>query len=80
MAYTIFTVLGAFSCFLKPIASSNAMRHDTAIVSEAGETAVIKGWHIQSSSAVSKSIEDLSRFDIDVTSWYRVGGRGTIMV
>ena len=44
-----------------------------------GSREVIPGWHIQSTEHVSRNIDSLSVSGADVSSWYRIGSRATIM-
>jgi exo-1,4-beta-D-glucosaminidase len=53
---------------------------NTPIVGAAGQTSVIDGWSIQSSAKISESMTTVSRPGFDVSSWYRVGSHGTVMV
>jgi exo-1,4-beta-D-glucosaminidase len=53
---------------------------DAAFVSLAGNTTGIKGWNMQSSEHASKDMIALSMPGADVSSWYRVGSHGTVMV
>ncbi|EKV06673.1 Glycosyl hydrolase, putative [Penicillium digitatum] len=49
------------------------------LVASAGDIAVIPGWYLQSSTKVSGGMDILSRPGKDVSSWHRVGARGTVM-
>ncbi|RXX19643.1 hypothetical protein DF216_10450, partial [Streptococcus oralis] len=49
------------------------------LVALAGDIAAIPGWHLQSTTKVSEEIHVLSAPGKDVSSWYRVGARGTVM-
>ncbi|KAI9760173.1 MAG: hypothetical protein M1840_002590 [Geoglossum simile] len=51
----------------------------SALVSVAGDRAVIPGWHMQSTQHLSDSAVTLSRPGADVSTWYRVSPRGTVM-
>ncbi|KAH0542515.1 hypothetical protein FGG08_003111 [Glutinoglossum americanum] len=51
----------------------------SALVSVAGDRAIIPGWYMQSAQHVSNSTSALSRAGTDVSAWYRVSPRGTIM-
>jgi exo-1,4-beta-D-glucosaminidase len=50
------------------------------IVRAAGQTSVIDGWSLQTSSKVSTNMTAVSQPGFDVSSWYRVGSHGTVMV
>ncbi|KAE8383836.1 glycoside hydrolase superfamily [Aspergillus bertholletiae] len=51
-----------------------------ASVTSPGDTAVIPGWHLQSALHAPKNLTDLSLPTAqDVSSWYRVGSRATVM-
>jgi exo-1,4-beta-D-glucosaminidase len=50
------------------------------IVRVAGQTNVIDGWSLQSSAKVSTNMTAVSQPGFDVSSWYRVGSHGTVMV
>lgn len=49
------------------------------IVSLAGDKSIIPGWSMQSSTRVSADKAVLSQPGADVSSWYRVSSRGTVM-
>ncbi|KAJ5878385.1 hypothetical protein N7455_001850 [Penicillium solitum] len=49
------------------------------LVASAGDIATIPGWYLQSSTKVSGGMDVLSEPGKDVSSWYRVGARGTVM-
>ncbi|KAF7518278.1 hypothetical protein PCG10_000518 [Penicillium crustosum] len=49
------------------------------LVASAGDIATIPGWYLQSSTKVSGGMDVLSAPGKDVSSWYRVGARGTVM-
>lgn len=50
------------------------------IVGAAGQTNVIGGWNMQSTAKVSNDMVVVSQPGFDVSSWYRVGSHGTVMV
>ncbi|KAJ5833951.1 hypothetical protein N7474_002262 [Penicillium riverlandense] len=69
------TVLGA-----GPALSVITARADASLlVSASGDTAIIPGWNLQSITKVSDDMPTLSQPGVDVSSWYRVGARGTVM-
>ncbi|KAF9238189.1 CAZyme family GH2 [Penicillium roqueforti] len=49
------------------------------LVATAGDIAAIPGWYLQSSTKVSEGMDVLSMPGKDVSSWNRVGSRGTVM-
>ena len=49
------------------------------LVASAGDISAIPGWYLQSSTKVSEGMDVLSIPGKDVSSWYRVGSRGTVM-
>jgi exo-1,4-beta-D-glucosaminidase len=49
------------------------------LVASAGDVAIIPGWHLQSVIKVPDNMTALSAPGADVSSWYRVGARGTVM-
>jgi exo-1,4-beta-D-glucosaminidase len=51
----------------------------STLVSVAGDRAIIPEWHIQSTQHVSDSAGTLSRAGADVSTWYHVSSRGTVM-
>lgn len=51
-----------------------------SIVRAAGQSSVITGWSLQSSAKVSSNMAAVSQPGFDVSSWYRVGSHGTVMV
>jgi exo-1,4-beta-D-glucosaminidase len=50
------------------------------IVGTAGQTSAIDGWSIQASAKVSGDLATVSQPGFDVSSWYRMGSHGTVMV
>ncbi|KAI2713958.1 CAZyme family GH2 [Penicillium roqueforti] len=49
------------------------------LVATAGDIAAIPGWYLQSSTKVLEGMDVLSMPGKDVSSWHRVGSRGTVM-
>ncbi|KAJ5152597.1 Exo-beta-D-glucosaminidase [Penicillium canariense] len=49
------------------------------LISAPGDTAIIPGWRLQSSTRVSDDMSGLSQPGADVSSWHHVGPRGTVM-
>ncbi|KAJ5129966.1 uncharacterized protein N7515_006005 [Penicillium bovifimosum] len=49
------------------------------LVASAGDVAIIPGWHLQSVTRVPDNMTALSAPGADISSWYRVGARGTVM-
>ncbi|KAK4871046.1 hypothetical protein LT330_000283 [Penicillium expansum] len=56
-----------------------AVTSSKPLVASAGDIAAIPGWYLQSSTKVSGGMDVLSKPGKDVSSWYRVGARGTVM-
>lgn len=50
-----------------------------ALVSLPGDKSIIPGWNLQSSTKVSADMASLSQPGVNVSSWYRVSSRGTVM-
>ncbi|OJJ36213.1 hypothetical protein ASPWEDRAFT_52033 [Aspergillus wentii DTO 134E9] len=50
-----------------------------AIVSSPGDHAIIPGWRLQSSLRTSSDIPSISKPGANVSSWYRIGSRATVM-
>ena len=50
-----------------------------ALVPSPGDTAVVPGWHLQSSLRVTDRLSRLSQPNADTSSWHRVDSRGTVM-
>jgi exo-1,4-beta-D-glucosaminidase len=73
----IFPIVLALAGFGTPSLSN--VSSSSALVSVAGDKAVIPGWYMQSTQHVSSSVSTLSRASADVSTWYRVSPRGTIM-
>ena len=44
-----------------------------------GQTSVIPSWSVESSSHVGNDVAKLSSPDLDVSAWYHVGSKGTLM-
>ena len=53
--------------------------HAEHLVSSPGQSAVIPGWNLQSATRVKDDMNSLSQPGADVSDWYRVGPRGTVM-
>ncbi|KAJ5910663.1 Glycoside hydrolase family 2 immunoglobulin-like beta-sandwich [Penicillium tannophilum] len=53
--------------------------HAEPLVSSPGERAVIRGWSMQSATRAQIGMSRLSQPGVNVSSWYRVGGRSTVM-
>lgn len=49
------------------------------LVSQAGDTAIIPGWHLQSATRVPDDMLGISKPGFNTTHWYRVRARGTVM-
>jgi len=47
---------------------------------EIGLTAPIKGWYMQSTTLASQDMTELSNPGANISSWFRIGSHGTIMV
>lgn len=56
-----------------------ASNNPAPLVSSPGDIAVIPGWSLESSLHVSGDMPGLSRPGVDVSTWHRVGPRGTVM-
>ena len=55
-------------------------KQDVPFVSSAGSISTIKGWYMQSTAHTSENMTMLSLPGANVSSWYRVGSHGTVMV
>lgn len=73
------TALAVAICSLRSVVNANSMNTDSTLVSQAGDTAIIPGWHLQSATRVSDDMSELSMPGANTTRWYRVGARGTVM-
>lgn len=62
------------------VTASPARLDDCSLVKTAGDAAAIKGWYMQSAAKADTDMVAVSRPGFDVSSWYRVGSRGTVMV
>lgn len=72
--------LRVFLLALAVSSSANAVSTDPArLVVSAGDVATIPGWYLQSTTKVLGDIIALSVPGANVSSWYRVGARGTVM-
>lgn len=72
-------LLGAFLPSHAAALDSHGGGHHAAIVSSAGDKAIIPGWHMQSHKVIPDNPSSLSERGVDVTSWYRVSSRATVM-
>ncbi|KAF3484434.1 exo-beta-D-glucosaminidase [Arthroderma uncinatum] len=61
------------------VVSHTAASPASSLVSSAGQCEIIPGWHLQSERRLSGDMSSLSLPGVDVSSWYRVGSRGTVM-
>jgi exo-1,4-beta-D-glucosaminidase len=57
-------------------AASNTV---SPLVSSPGDIAIIPGWSLQSGTRVTDDMPGLSQPGVDVSTWHRVGPRGTVM-
>lgn len=74
------TFLPPVSAFFAALASVHAATdNQKPLVSFPGDTAIIPEWSLQSATRVSPDITGLSKSGADVSSWYRMGPRGTVM-
>src|SRR5436190_1997572 len=73
----MFLIARGTASFVAP--SPRNISSPPALVSVASDRAIIPGWHMQSTQHVSDSISTLSRAGADVSTWYRVSPRGTIV-
>lgn len=62
------------------LASAARDASDVTLLSSPGSIAPIKGWSMQSTIHASEDMITLSKAGADVSSWYRVGSYGTVMV
>lgn len=67
------TLLAALTCVCGASGRSNLL------VSSAGDTAIIPGWSLQSATRLPDDLSSLSTAGVDVSSWYRMGARGSVM-
>ena len=49
------------------------------LVSKIGQTSVIPSWSVESSSHVGNDVAKLSSPDLDVSAWYHIGSKGTLL-
>ncbi|KAG5208097.1 Exo-beta-D-glucosaminidase [Trichophyton interdigitale] len=75
--WSVFQLAAISALLLTPGAS--ALSPLRPLVSTAGQHEVIPGWYLQSERHVSSNIFSLSFPGADVSSWYRMGPRGTVM-
>ncbi|OBT63036.1 hypothetical protein VE03_08142 [Pseudogymnoascus sp. 23342-1-I1] len=72
--------LGVAAAAVAQVANASPARlDDYSIVKTAGDAAAIKGWYMQSTAKTSSGMLAVSQPGFDVSSWYRVGSRGTVM-
>jgi exo-1,4-beta-D-glucosaminidase len=69
--------LQAVSALVAALSSVEAT--SSVLVQSPGDTTALPGWHLQSTPRVSKDLAALSKPGADVSKWYRVGSRGTVM-
>jgi exo-1,4-beta-D-glucosaminidase len=67
------------AAFVATLCSLNAVAVADPLVSKAGDTAIIPGWHLQSVMRVPDDMAMLSKPGLNTTHWYRVTSRGTVM-
>ena len=56
-----------------------AVHADTLLLSRVGQSAVIPSWSVGSSSNVGNDAAKLSAPGLDVSDWYAIGSKGTLM-
>lgn len=62
------------------LAGAHAASNTAApLVSSPGDISIIPGWSLQSSTRAPDDMPGLSQPGVDVSSWHRVGPRGTVM-
>ncbi|KAM5486502.1 putative exo-1,4-beta-D-glucosaminidase [Microsporum audouinii] len=74
----IFRFVAILALSLAP-ATSALSPSSSPLVSKAGQSEIIPGWYLQSERHVPRDISKLSLPGADVSSWYRVSSRGTVM-
>ena len=72
--------LGVVAAIAQVVTASPARLDDGPLVKTAGDAAAIKGWYMQSTAKTSSDMLAVSQPGFDMSSWYRVGSRGTVMV
>lgn len=72
--------LGVAAVVAQVVTASPARLDDCSLVKTAGDAAAIKGWYMQSTAEAATDMLAVSQPGFDVSSWYRVGSRGTVMV
>ncbi|KAJ5467889.1 hypothetical protein N7475_005641 [Penicillium sp. IBT 31633x] len=76
-------ILKNISTFLIALAINASAREAStasdALVASAGDIAAIPGWHLKSATQVPDRLDELSTPGVDVSSWYRVSARGTVI-
>lgn len=72
--------LGVVAAIVQVVTASPARLDDAPLVTAAGDAAAIKGWYMQSTAKTSSDMLAVSQPGFDMSSWYRVGSRGTVMV
>lgn len=80
MRLSILSIVVAAAAVAQVVNASPAHSDDCSLVKAAGDAAAIKGWYMQSTADTSSDMLAVSQPGFDVTSWYRVGSRGTVMV
>ncbi|KAJ5281978.1 Glycoside hydrolase family 2 immunoglobulin-like beta-sandwich [Penicillium angulare] len=68
--------LGVFSVVLF---ATNLKAYAEPLVSAPGESSIIPGWRMQSVTKIKDDISNISRPGINVSSWYEVAPRSTVM-
>ncbi|KFY31196.1 hypothetical protein V493_01304 [Pseudogymnoascus sp. VKM F-4281 (FW-2241)] len=71
--------LGLVAAAAQVVIASPDRLDDSSLVKTAGDAAAIKGWYLQSTAETSSDMLAISQPGFDVSSWYRVGSRGTVM-
>lgn len=74
---TLFSQVGAL--FLVVASVHAATDNQKSLVSFPGDTAFIPEWSLQSANRVAGDITGLSKSGVNVSSWYRMSSRGTVM-
>lgn len=56
-----------------------AKKASNPLVASPGDTAILPGWHLQSALHAPNDLAALSQPGVDVSKWYRIGSRATVM-
>lgn len=75
----VLQAVGALCAALTLAPVGLAKKASRSLVASPGDTAILPGWHLQSTLQASNDLNALSQPGVDVSKWVRTGSRATVM-